>query len=101
MKEIKPENLKSGSNLEKVLASGQFACTGEIGPLTYATFDNIDKHAEEMGVLSTQLTLQTTRLLLYDFPVGQHHYACFNWEWSRTCKWFAGTGTAWQCRVTF
>jgi methylenetetrahydrofolate reductase (NADPH) len=48
LKEIKPENLKSGSNLEKVLASGQFACTGEIGPLTYATFDNIDKHAEEM-----------------------------------------------------
>jgi methylenetetrahydrofolate reductase (NADPH) len=40
--------LKVGSNLEKVLASGQFACTGEIGPVTYASFANIDKHAEEM-----------------------------------------------------
>lgn len=48
MKEIKFENLKSGSNLEKVLASGQFACTGEIGPPTYASFDVIDKHAKEM-----------------------------------------------------
>lgn len=46
MKEI--NNLKVGSNLEKVLASGQFACTGEIGPVTYASFENIDKHAEEM-----------------------------------------------------
>jgi methylenetetrahydrofolate reductase (NADPH) len=40
--EFKPEDLKAGSNLEKVLSSGQFACTGEMGPPTYASFDEID-----------------------------------------------------------
>ncbi len=46
--ENKLNNLKAGSNLEKVLASGHFACTGEIGPPKSADFHHIDMYAEGM-----------------------------------------------------
>jgi len=46
--EINPNNLKVGSNYEKVLASGQFACTGEIGPPKSADFHHIEMYAEGM-----------------------------------------------------
>lgn len=48
MKEINPEKLKAGSNLEKVLVSGQFACTGEIGPPKFSCLEEIDHFAAMM-----------------------------------------------------
>ncbi len=38
--------LKSGSNLEKVLAAGEFAVTGELGPPKSADLDHIEKKVE-------------------------------------------------------
>ncbi len=40
------DNMKSGSNLEKVLAAGHFAVTGELGPPKSADVETIKKKAE-------------------------------------------------------
>lgn len=75
MKEINPEKLKAGSNLEKVLVSGQFACTGEIGPPTYSSFEVIDKHAEEMRGLVDSINFtdnQTAVVRLSSWAASVH-----------------------------
>jgi len=41
-------DLKAGSNLEKVINSGQFAVTGELGPPKSADVSMIKEHAEAM-----------------------------------------------------
>jgi methylenetetrahydrofolate reductase (NADPH) len=41
-------DLKPASNLEKVLSSGNFAVTGELGPPKSANVDLVKHHAEEM-----------------------------------------------------
>ena len=93
MKEIKPENLKAGSNLEKVLASGQFACTGKLVQLHMHPSQTLINMLEEMRGKLILLTLQITRQLLSVFPVGQHHYAYYSWVWNQICRWCAVTGT--------
>ena len=40
--------MKPASNLEKVLSSGNFAVTGELGPPKSANVDLLRHHAEEM-----------------------------------------------------
>ncbi len=45
---VNSNKLKVGSNYEKVLASGHFACTGEIGPPKSADFHHIEMYAEAM-----------------------------------------------------
>lgn len=46
---VKPEgNLKSGSALERTYASGQFVCTGEVGPPKESSFHHVDLFGEAM-----------------------------------------------------
>lgn len=43
-----PEGMKSGSALERTYLSGQFVCTGEVGPPMEASFHHVDMYAKGM-----------------------------------------------------
>jgi len=60
--------MKSGSNLEKVLAAGHFAFTGELGPPRGTTAEEVREKCEHLkGMVDS---VKTTRLPLSVWQAG-------------------------------